>query len=392
MKNSRILPAELAEYTYEHHFKRMNVQSRTIYVIVLIFLVLSSGALLLISVNVIVRGAGVLTAAADRTWIKAPVSGPVASVHVEENQSIVKGAILFTMESGILDEDLSYLRQKMAEIRAKITDLRKLIAICRENKLAAPGTLLSPVYVLQYRLFAQRARGIRNQVKETEATYLRNDYLYQEGVVAKAEFERHRFALQEVEDKLQLLYRDQGNSWQADLNLLTQELRELASAESKLIKQKESYRVRAPTDGILQELTGLIPGTFLNQGERVARLSPDSGLLARIPVSPADIGLIEEGMPVRIQVDAFNYQQWGLLTGVVSTISRDVLFTPGRDPFFEVICELQDTVLQLDNGYRGRLKRGMTIQARFLVARRTLFQLLSDNIDNWLNPYEQSPG
>ena len=35
---------------------------------------------------------------------------------------------------------------------------------------------------------------------------------------------------------------------------------------------------------------------------------------------------------------------------------------------------------------KGKLKKGMTLQAYFNVARRSLYQLLYDKIDNWLNP------
>ena len=66
--------------------------------------------------------------------------------------------------------------------------------------------------------------------------------------------------------------------------------------------------------------------------------------------------------------------------------------------------KLQSTVDQIKKGSRlvyndGRLghsgvlatvlavdKKGMTVQARFIVARRSFWQLLFDKVDNWLNP------
>ena len=48
--------------------------------------------------------------------------------------------------------------------------------------------------------------------------------------------------------------------------------------------------------------------------------------------------------------------------------------------------ELDRTELQLRNGFTGRLKKGMTLQARFMVTERTLFQLLRDDVNDWLNP------
>jgi HlyD family secretion protein len=42
--------------------------------------------------------------------------------------------------------------------------------------------------------------------------------------------------------------------------------------------------------------------------------------------------------------------------------------------------------MTLKNGYNAQLKKGMTFSIRFMVVRRTLFQLLYDKMDNWLNP------
>ncbi|MFS8617647.1 MAG: HlyD family efflux transporter periplasmic adaptor subunit [Solitalea sp.] len=392
MKNTRMLPAELVEYTYEHHFKRMDKRSGLLYVVVLLCLVLASGALLIISVQVVVKGNGILTGSRQRTWVKAPVAGRVSTVHVTENQAVAKGDVLFTLESSLLEEDLVYLRQKKAAVQGRITDLKKLTAWIYKRKLTPPGPLRSAVYARQYDLFEQRARGIHEELREAEASCQRYEYLFEAGVVAAMEFDKHRMAFQEVHNRLNLVYQEQGSRWQLDLNELSQELQQLASAEKKLHTQRGSYEVRAPADGILQEMDGLHAGAFFDQGEQAVLLSPDSGLLARIAIPPADIGLIRRGMPVHLQIDAFNYRQWGAIQAVVSDISGDVFQGPDRNPFFEVRCKLGNKVLALKNGYQGRLKQGMTLQARFPVTRRTLFQLLFDDVNDWLNPYEKNKG
>jgi len=40
---------------------------------------------------------------------------------------------------------------------------------------------------------------------------------------------------------------------------------------------------------------------------------------------PADIGLLHENQQVRIQVDAFNYNEWGMLEGRIIDISDDMI-------------------------------------------------------------------
>jgi HlyD family secretion protein len=53
---------------------------------------------------------------------------------------------------------------------------------------------------------------------------------------------------------------------------------------------------------------------------------------------------------------------------------------------FKVRCELAQRELVLPSGVRGTLRKGMTLQARFLVARRSLLQLLRDDLSSWLDP------
>ena len=90
-------------------------------------------------------------------------------------------------------------------------------------------------------------------------------------------------------------------------------------------------------------------------------------------------------MPVVLQVDAFNYNEWGTVTGKIASISSDIVIVNDQ-PAFKVRSTINQDHLTLKNGYRGTLKKGMTVHARFLVNERNLYQLLYDNVENWLNP------
>ncbi|MBN2806811.1 MAG: HlyD family efflux transporter periplasmic adaptor subunit, partial [Prolixibacteraceae bacterium] len=102
-------------------------------------------------------------------------------------------------------------------------------------------------------------------------------------------------------------------------------------------------------------------------------------------VSPSDIGFFHKGMKVNFQIDAYHYNQWGTATGTVNEISGDIV-TINNQPVFKVRCTLKTNYLQIKNGYKGELKKGMTLTGRFMLTERTLAQLLFDKVDNWLNP------
>jgi HlyD family secretion protein len=51
-----------------------------------------------------------------------------------------------------------------------------------------------------------------------------------------------------------------------------------------------------------------------------------------------------------------------------------------------VIVRPDRDYLKAREGLRGSLKKGMTVTARFFVARRSLWELLYESLDNFFNP------
>ena len=82
-----------------------------------------------------------------------------------------------------------------------------------------------------------------------------------------------------------------------------------------------------------------------------------------------------------------------MLEGAVIAISGDVTSgygtgTSGNSPFqFKVTIRPAAMALNLPNGLCGELKKGLTVQTRFLVARRSLLRLLYDDIRSSFDPY-----
>jgi HlyD family secretion protein len=152
-----------------------------------------------------------------------------------------------------------------------------------------------------------------------------------------------------------------------------------------LERQKELFIVRSPVEGTVESFAGIYTGTSLQPGQLVAVISPTNRMIAEVYIPAKNIGMLHDSMPVRIQVDAFNYNEWGVLTGKISGISDDY-FLVNNIPVFKVKCTLSSTSLKLKNGTPGSLKKGMTLNARFMIAKRSLLQLLYQKSDDWFNP------
>jgi hypothetical protein len=214
----------------------------------------------------------------------------------------------------------------------------------------------------------------------------RYSYLYNHKAISAAEYDVVHLAYQNAASALQLIYDDQGSQWQAQLNTLKSQMRNLQTEGKSIEQEKDLYTLRAPVSGTVQNVKGVQSGSVIAANEIVAEISPENGMIAEVYVLPKDVGLIRPNNKVNFQVDAFNYNQWGLLTGKVLTVSNDIFTDNGQQPYFKVRCMLDKNELVLKNGYVGRIKKGMTLQANFYVTRRTLFQLLYDKTSDWLNP------
>ena len=175
------------------------------------------------------------------------------------------------------------------------------------------------------------------------------------------------------------------NQWQAELLNYERDMRSVESELTGLETEIKSMIVRSPISGTVQGLTGIYPGSVVYVGQELAQISPDSDLIVEAYVSPNHIGLLHNGMQVRFLIDAFNYNQWGFGQGKVIEISDDIHIVNDK-LVFRIRCSLDQNFLQLKNGYKGLLKKGMSLQARFIVTERTLWQLIYDNADDWLNP------
>ena len=47
---------------------------------------------------------------------------------------------------------------------------------------------------------------------------------------------------------------------------------------------------------------------------------------------------------------------------------------------------IKNKLFSNENEYKGLLKKGMNFSAHFIIARRSLFELLYDKVDDWVNP------
>lgn len=151
------------------------------------------------------------------------------------------------------------------------------------------------------------------------------------------------------------------------------------------LKNDYKYTVCSPISGVCINTSKLVEGLKISSGQQLMEIVPDSEFCIECNVSSKDVGLLRVGLPCNIQVDAYNYNQWGMLNGVLIEISENPIVSY-QGVFYKVYCSVNENFLELKNGYRGYLKRGMNVNCRFVVNQRRIIDLLYDKVENWVNP------
>lgn len=375
------LPQNFMQDCLESYIYKHTTKSQAIYIMVLLAVIACLVALPLIYVDVTVQNPGMVRPVNERTEVKASVSEWVDSVYVREGARLQQGDTILRLRTDNLLARQNLLRQKMGDMNRQLSDLGKLA----EGN--APQYFASGVRMQENAYYTKRKNELETLLEKARNEYARNKQLFDKEVISADEYEQYLFALRKAENEYSSLINSQLSVWQTDKNSLAINRAELQSSLEQLQKEYEMHYVTSPVSGTLEQFTGIYKGNSISAGQTLGVVSPDSTLYTEVYVSPRNIGYLHEGMPVNVQVESFNYNEWGTIEGTVREISSDFYFdSNAQSSYYKVKCELDRDYLTLKNGRKGQLKKGMTVYAHFILTRRSLFDLLYQKIDHWINP------
>lgn len=384
MSKTTFFPKEIIENTQESNFSKHSVHSKFIFSTILLFIIVGLGLLPLIKVDVAVRSQGIIRPSTDVIRITSPVSGNVKTLNVSESTPVREGDIIATIDAPQVYERHRFNRQRQQQVTSFVHDLRHL-------QKADSLTLISAVDVKSARYqqnwmeFRQKLLTQVQEIDQLKRKVERERFLAERDAISQVAVDDTQFRLQSSINQYKMLVEQQRNQWVMDVIRFEKELQQLESEKNQIEEELSRYEVRSPISGTVQNKAAVFQNSFVSVNQVLGEISPDTSLIAEVFVSPRDIGLLREGMKARFQIDAYDYNQWGIAYGAIESISEDVVMNEGQ-PLFRVQCLFDQTFLELGNGFRGDFKKGMTLQARFIITRRSLFQLLYDKADDWLNP------
>lgn len=380
----QIFPKEIIESTYEsHQFKHTN-KSKVIYSVILSFLIIAIAVLPFIKITIYNTSQGLIRADKERIFLQSSNSGKIVYHTLQNNAKVQKGDTLLLINNLAITQQIKSTNNLLEETISFIGDLKKLSQV-KSTRL----NLNTLKYKQEYNTYQQKLIELHTRFRKIKEDYQRDQKLFKKGVIARVTLNESKLTYDLALNAIHQYKKEQKSTWQNQLINYQNKLEELKNNKTQLEESNSLSIIKAPITGTLLNVKGIEKGSFLQNGIQLAEISPKSELIVECFINPTDIGLLQKDTKVNFQVSAFNYNQWGVASGKILEISNDIQMV-NNNPVFRIVCGLDQEYLQLKNGFKGQLKKGMLVNARFELAERTLFDLLYDKVDDWVNPSSQS--
>lgn len=358
-------------------------------------------------------------------------AGIVREVLVRDGEEVKAGQVLLRMDATTASADMGTLR---ADAALKALSLRRIDAELRGQPLRVeardPPELASQV-LAQYRARRQsyldalaqeqatldRAQhdlaAARQQLAKLQATvplYRQSANSYEK--LVKEGFVSELGANDKIREKIEK--EQELKSQEASLAALgaavEQSHRKLAQIksnyESQLLNErvelqgqqqrtqgelrKQAYKsglleLRAAEDGVVKDMATYTPGAVVQPGAVLLNLVPrNEPLFAEVAIHNEDVGFVAPGQGVKLKLQAYPFQKYGLLDGTVELVGADSLANDpqkatalGQSPqSYKARVLLASQELRASGGEVLKLAPGMVVQAEIHQGRRTVLAYL----------------
>lgn len=157
-----------------------------------------------------------------------------------------------------------------------------------------------------------------------------------------------------------------------EINNLEAEMRNIEDKLKEIKKNMIVADILMPIAGTIVKFEVKNPGEMISSGKVVAVVAPDGEpLVVEAAVPNKDIGFVNEGLPARIKVDAYPFQQFGVIPAKVLQVFPNI----GDQDNFTILLELsRDHILAGDR--KIPLFSGLTVQAELITKKQRLYKLI----------------
>lgn len=374
--------------------------------------------------NLVIRGAGRVRPVTESTRIfisaNPQLNGRIAELNVREGSQVRRGDVLLRLDASQLENNIDKVQRTIRLAEEELLNLDERELLLTEQLQAALAKANAELLQAQREVARQQALRETEVERSTVAAEAAEEQLRRlESLVATRAVTRQ--AVSEAEAK----WKEENAKLRAArlpvdesrLGVLQQAVevieREAALKRAELDGQRVASRraletarkelanlliakqqsvLRSPIDGVVIK-SSFKAGDVAELGKPVIELAEDQAFCFETYIPSDDVGLLSKGLAAQIKFDAYDYQRYGTLDGVVDYISPDSTLLPsegspagaaGSSVVYKVrIRLLRDYVMQ--HQLRGDVKLGLSGQVEVITDRQTVLSILLKRIRSSLS-------
>jgi len=285
--------------------------------------------------------------------------------------------VLLVENQGTINTQKQLLRELETDVAAHQARLAQL------QPLLEDGAISREIVFQREQTLRDRQHQITQSTGELQKTRSESHRLQAEQRQAQAELERLQAELAqkqaegnrvllESQQKIQQL-QVQVTQFQAKIN---ETQNRLTTAQAQL----QQLSLKSPVGGTISSLNLPNPGEVVQPGQTLAEIAPQDTPLVLSAILPnREAGFVKTGMPVQVKLDAFPYQDYGIISGEVTSISPDSKPDERLGAVYQVEIALEQNSIR-DNQTTIPLKAGQTASADIVLRRRRIVDILFDPI------------
>lgn len=371
-------------------------------------------------VDEITRGQGRVIPSSKAQLVQPSEPAVISDILVRSGQQVKRGQILVRLDAAMADSELGELQAENQRLAARADRLASEASGgamgCEEGSLCFEERRLQQVRRATARsresalaaAIEQRRRD-RSEAEETIASLQQSARLAQQevdmlaplaeqGIVPQTDLLTARRELVDVRGRLSAarqasarasasIAEAQADLQAARLDFRQQALDERSEVATRMAVNNESIRgaearldrneLRAPADGIVNDVQITTVGGFVAAGEMIMQVVPiGDRLLVEARVSPRDIGFVAAGDRANVKVTAYDFATYGGLSGRVREVSADSIYDEvEREAYYRVLIETDSAFVQ-KAGRQYPIVPGMITEVEIITGSKSILSYL----------------
>ncbi len=383
-----------------------------------------------------IKAAAIIRPVGEVRIVEAATSGIISNILVQENQKVVRGEEIATIENSQLHRQKRQILLNIQQQKLQLTQLNSQQKALNSQIAAEINGMEGAIASAQAQLSrTQREHKDKQLITQTEIQEAsanwelakeevkRYQQLSKSGAVSSLQLKEKEKAFKAAQARLQrakiginphtanlaiaqqniIQKRSQGESTLASLKKERESLQQrLIEMENKISSHQQQLQqveqdlqktiIRAPQRGTILKLQLRNPGQVVNSGVAIAQIAPqDVALVVKAKIPVADIRKVQVCQAhqvkncrvgkVQMRISAYPYTDYGILKGAVRAITPDTI-APSKDDrnpvtgsYYEVTIEPEKPYLQKRNR-RYPLQAGMEAKAEIFAKKETVLMLI----------------